>query len=184
MLRFRLLCAALLALSATPLRAQQQPTVVILVRHGEKDLTNPADRDPALSAAGTARAAALWQAVRASGVNAVITTQLRRTVLTGQVTADSLHLSGEVVPAAATTAAQVAERVRTLHAGHTVLVVGHSNTIPETIAALGGPTVTICDAQYSQLFVLVLRPGGAPTLVQTHYGAADPAGAEVCAPAH
>jgi phosphohistidine phosphatase SixA len=178
-MRFRLLCAALLALSAAPLAAQQ-PTVVILVRHGEKDLSNPADRDPALSPAGSARAAALWQAVKGAGVNAVITTQLRRTGLTGQVTVDSLHLTPEVVQAGARTAAEVAEQVRGRHAGHTVLVVGHSNTVPETIAALGGPRVTICDAQYSQLFVLVLRPGAAPSLVQSHYGAPDPAGAERC----
>ena len=54
-------------------------------------------------------------------------------------------------------ASAVADAVRA-HAGRTVLVVGHSNTIPAIIAALGGPKLPdICDTQYSNLFVLVVK---------------------------
>lgn len=54
-----------------------------------------------------------------------------------------------------------------------VLVVGHSNTIPAVIAALGGPRLPdICDATYSDLFVLTPPRGGATsTLVIFRYGA-------------
>ena len=55
-----------------------------------------------------------------------------------------------------------------------VLVVGHSNTIPAIIAALGGPRVPdICESVYANLFMLV--PGaGEVRLVRSRYGAADP----------
>lgn len=43
------------------------------------------------------------------------------------------------------------------HAGRTVLMVGHGNTIPAIITALGGPKLAdLCDAQYSMLFTLVI----------------------------
>jgi hypothetical protein len=56
------------------------------------------------------------------------------------------------------------------HAGGTLLVVGHNNTVPLIIAALGGPKLPeICDSVYDKLFVLVL--GKEVRLVQSRYGA-------------
>ena len=50
----------------------------------------------------------------------------------------------------------VAEQVMK-HAGGTVLVVGHSNTIPAIVGALGAPQPTdLCDSEYDQVFVVVL----------------------------
>jgi len=64
--------------------------------------------------------------------------------------------------------------IRTRHAGKTVLVVGHSNTVPKIIAALGGPALAdICDAAYSNIFTLVIPASGTPRLEHAHYGAAD-----------
>jgi len=54
---------------------------------------------------------------------------------------------------AATHIAAVAKAVQ--QAKGVVLVVGHSNTVPAIIKALGGPTLPdICDANYSYFFVL------------------------------
>jgi hypothetical protein len=63
-----------------------------------------------------------------------------------------------------------------------VLVVGHSNTVPAIIAALGGPKLPdLCDAAYSNLFLLHLpADGSAPRLVRSQYGVADPPGADRC----
>jgi hypothetical protein len=36
-----------------------------------------------------------------------------------------------------------------------VLVIGHSNTLPIVIKALGGPDVTIPDREYDNLFIFV-----------------------------
>jgi len=169
-------------------------TVVLLVRHAEKAAA-PAD-DPGLSAAGLERARALADAAGAAGVQAIIVTPRVRTRATAQPLADDLTLTPETVSldgGAATHVAAVAAAVRR-HVGEVVLVVGHSNTIPAIVAALGGPAgPDICDAEYSNLFVLVLDPGapaGAAAggraegahLVRSHYGQPDnPAAVRACA---
>lgn len=158
------------------LSAQTKPTVVILVRHGEKAAAPAAD--PPLTEAGIARSKALAAALANMTVQAAITTELARTRETAQPIVDAQHLTAEVVhtgPVAAHAKA-VADAVRA-HAGQTVLVVGHSNTVPAIIAALGGPKLAdICDSQYSNFYVLILHDNKAD-LVASTYGApsADPA---------
>ncbi len=148
--------------------------LVLLVRHAEK-VTEPAD-DPSLSAKGIKRAQALATALRDAGVTAVITTELRRTRDTAQPLAKALGLKPEVVPArgrqAGTHAEAVAEAVRR-HMNGVVLVVGHSNTIPLIIHALGGPLLPkIGEAMYANLFVLIPW-AGEMRLVRSRYGAVD-----------
>ena len=162
----------------------QSPTVVILARHAEKVVPNPPDGDPDLTDAGRARAAALAEALRNAGVDAVITTQFKRTRFTGQPAAEQAGVTPEVVSTSGAQGhvAAVADAVRR-HAGHTVLVVGHSNTVPAIVAALGGPRLPdICDSQYADLFTLILEPGKAPVLVRSTYGVASPAPGPECAP--
>ncbi len=49
-----------------------------------------------------------------------------------------------------------------------VLVVGHSNTVPDVISALGVTTpVTIDDAEFDNLFIVVT--GTSPRLVRLRY---------------
>jgi broad specificity phosphatase PhoE len=171
---------ALCGLALPDLAAAQEPTVVVLVRHAEKAAAG--GQDPELTEAGTARAGALAAALAEAGVDAVVTTQLRRTRLTAQPLMRELGLSPEVVPAGGPDHPKaVADAVRR-HAGKTVLVVGHSNTVPAIVTALGAPPMgELCDHEYSNLFVVVLRPGEAPTLVQSRYGAPDPAPTAPCA---
>jgi broad specificity phosphatase PhoE len=123
------------------------------------------------------RAHALAEALRDADVRAIITTEVRRTRDTAQPLATKLGLSPEVIqPEAGEELSAHAEKVATAvrrHEGETVLVVGHSNTVPAIIAALGGPQLpNICDALYANLFVLV--PGAEARLVQARYGALDP----------
>ncbi|HVX38374.1 MAG TPA: phosphoglycerate mutase family protein [Gemmatimonadaceae bacterium] len=169
----RALGAALLLLAvATAAASGQASTTVILVRHAEKAAT-PAN-DPPLTSAGQARAKALAAALRDAGVDAIITTQFTRTRETAAPTAVALHLTPEVVAATGKTHVQdVAAAVRR-HPGHTVLVVGHGNTVAEIIAALGGPAIPdLCDAEYDGLFILTIPPAGKPALVRAKYGAAS-----------
>ena len=87
------------------------------------------------------------------------------------------HVTPVVVRASSDTAAQVrdvAAAVRRQPAGSLVVVVGHSNTIPAVITALGGPKLAdICDGEFSRLFTLVLPREGSPRLIQSAYGARD-----------
>ena len=157
-------------------------TTVILVRHAEK-AAEPAN-DPPLTKAGEMRARDLWSAIKDAGVSAVITTQYARTKATAQPTAAALHLTPEVVAAsAATTHPQdVATAVRK-HVGQTVLVVGHSNTIPAIVEALGAARpAAICDPEYDNLFVVTIAPDGKVGLVRAKFGARTPTDASCAAP--
>jgi broad specificity phosphatase PhoE len=150
------------------------PTVVVLVRHAEK-AAQPAD-DPPLTQDGHRRAEALAAVVKDVRPTAIITTQLHRTVETALPTAAAVGVTPEVVPVSAANtqqnAADVATAVRK-HAGKTVLVVGHGNTVSLIIAALGGPHLPdICEQIYDKLFVMVL--GREARLIQSRYGAPGP----------
>lgn len=182
----RRLRSALLTLAVVPAFAAAQggsanaPTVAIIVRHAEKGIT-PAN-DPPLNEAGSARARALATALVNANVQAVITTKLVRTRDTGKPTAESRGLTMETVPvsgAVADHAKAVADAVRK-HAGRTVLVVGHSNTVTQIIAALGGPKMPdLCDSQYSNIYTVVLD-GASARVVQSTFGAPSPEVATGC----
>jgi phosphohistidine phosphatase SixA len=109
-------------------------------------------------------------------VNAVITTQFARTKATAQPTVAALSLPTEVVTAgsASTHPQEVAAAVRK-HAGHTVLVVGHSNTVPSIIEALGAKRPPpICDAEYDNLYIVTIAPDGKAGVIRSKFGARTP----------
>ena len=173
--------AALAAGPGRPLAAQA--TVIILARHGEK-AAEPAD-NPALSAAGEARATALAQALGSARLDAVFATEFTRTQRTAAPAAAAHHLRVRILPVHGDSLAHariVAAAIRARPRGDAVLVVEHSNTIPAIIAALGGPELPeLCTNEYATLFVLVREPGRAPRLIRSHFGAPDPADAECAA---
>jgi broad specificity phosphatase PhoE len=173
-LRGVLLGVLLLLLPATSL-AQAPPLVVVLVRHAEK-ATDPPE-DPALSAAGRARAEALAAALADADLDAVVVTQYKRTQETGAPAAQARGLTPIVIEAGADTgrhAAEVAAAIRREPPGSLVLAVGHSNTVPAIIRALGGPPLEeICEGEYANFFTLVVPASGAPRLLTTTYGAPD-----------
>jgi broad specificity phosphatase PhoE len=158
--------------------------LVFIVRHAEK--ANATEQDPPLSEAGRARAVALAAALRDAGVSDVLVTPRKRTHETAAVLVEARQLTAHVVPFGASTpehTTAVAAAVREAK-GNAVLVVGHSNTVPLIVAALGGPRLPdLCDAEYANLFIVRLPVRGAPTFVRARYGAPDPADAGTCAAA-
>jgi broad specificity phosphatase PhoE len=141
--------------------ASAQP-VVVIVRHGEK-ATN-GGTDPELSSVGRARADALSRILKDSGITAIFSTEFKRTQETAAPTATSTHVTPTVV-AAKDTASLVAK----LHqVSGNALVVGHGDTIPNIIKALGiSVPVNIPDADYSELLIVTL--GDKPRLFRLHY---------------
>jgi broad specificity phosphatase PhoE len=162
--------AALVALAPLA-RAQSTPaasTTIIVVRHAEK-AAEPA-ADPTLTPSGVARADALAELVRDAGVKAIVSTQLQRTRQTVAPAARKLGITTEIIDARITPRA-TADTILARHRGQTVLVSGHSNTIPAIIAALGAPEpAAICDAGYDNVFVVTVPATGAPTVLRLHYG--------------
>jgi phosphohistidine phosphatase SixA len=144
-------------LSATTATAQ----TVIVVRHADR----AAEDD--LIAAGLQRAQDLKASLAAAGVTLVITSDTKRARLTGAPTAQAAHAQTQELadPVA------IAAAVRAAPPTSTVLVVGHSNTVPKIVQALGGPTLPdLADACFDRMFVIQLG-GPRPKVVQTRYGA-------------
>lgn len=163
---------ALASLLIAPAPAPVGDTVVLVVRHAEK--TGPSGDVP-LSEAGQARARALVDIGRGAGVSAIITTQFQRTRQTGGALAESLGITPQVIDVRGGVpehAKAIADSVKARFAGKTVLVVGHSNTVPAIVHALGGPKYPdICDDIYDDLFTVVLSADGAARVIHTRYGA-------------
>jgi broad specificity phosphatase PhoE len=174
-MRRLLLAICTLAIAAVPASAQAAAatTTVILVRHAEK-AASPAD-DPPQNAAGEARSRDLAKAVRDALVIAIITTQFARTRATGQPIATALGITPTVVAATNTNHVQdVVAEIRK-HPGQTVLVVGHSNTVPAIVEALGAKRPpAICDSQYDNLYVVTMPSSGAVGAVRAKYGDPSP----------
>jgi len=162
--------------------AGAQPSTIIIVRHGEK-ATKPAD-DPPLTAAGKQRAKDLAAALAGANVATVISTQFQRSQATARPIADAIGKTTIVEPATSDPqvhAAAVAAKARSAGPGSVVLIVGHSNTVPLIIAALGGPKIPdLCDGEYANLFVMEFPASGTPRLIRAKYGAADPDDADRC----
>jgi phosphohistidine phosphatase SixA len=154
---------------------QPGETVAYIVRHAEKVMTAPKDLDPDITAQGRSRAQALADQLANAGVTRIIVTDLKRTEQTANPLATRLGITPEIVsvllPAHTDSVAAAVLR----HRGETILVVGHSNTVPQIIAALGGrQPQNICDHQYSDLFVVTIPASGSTRVVHRHFGVADP----------
>jgi broad specificity phosphatase PhoE len=131
----------LLVLLAAPAFALDD---IYIVRHAEKADFWPADRDldafQPLSSAGLARAEALAGRLKTAGIAAVYTSRTTRTIETGAPLAHATHLAVTADDASTKPAEMSAflARLREKHAAdHAVLIVGHSNTVPELLAHLG-----------------------------------------------
>jgi len=166
-----------LVIAVAPMVAHAQatpaPTVVIIVRHGEKapEPTN----DPELSLEGKNRAQALAAALAAARVDVVLHTATTRTRETARPTAEQFGITPEVFANTRAMAEAVAR-----HPGKTIVVVGHSNTVMPYIAALGGPTrENLCDHNYDGLYTLVIS-GGTARLVEGRYGPPNPTPTVAC----
>lgn len=161
--------AALLA-GATGPAAPPDETTLFVVRHAEKDTTVKGDAQP-LSARGRKRAQDLARILRESAVTRVFATPTRRAMDTA---APVVAAIGDSVRLVSRTGDLIAQ-LRALPWGERALVVGHSNTVPEIVAALSGRLAApIHDSEYDRLYVVTLRRGGAPGLLLLRFGDGPP----------
>ena len=136
-------------------------STIFVVRHAEKA---DATKDPDLSEAGRARAEALAKALRDANITAIYATEFKRTQQTAAPLAKALGITVTVLPAQDSTA--LIAKLRALK-GH-ALVVGHGDTIPNLIKALGvSEPINIAENDYDNLFVLVLHEK--PQAIRLHY---------------
>jgi len=112
--------------------ASAQKTTVWIVRHAEKDTAFINRQDPDLTATGQQRALDLAAYLQNENIIKVFSTDTKRTKQTAKHIKASLEMYN---PKNLTGLLDLI----TQHAnGKSVLIVGHSNTVLETIEALGG----------------------------------------------
>ena len=141
-------------------------TTVILIRHAER-LTTPGNNDPHLSAAGKSRAQLLLHVLSRAEVSAIYTSEFIRTKETAQPLAEALGLS----PIEATNAEDIKTDILLNHAGKTVLVVGHTNTVPEVIRLFGDNSDhEIADEEFDNMFVATVLGEDRVRVTRLKYG--------------
>jgi len=136
--------------------------VIVIVRHAEKATTG--GNDPDLSLAGQKRADALARILNDSQITSVCVTEFKRTQETAAPTARAAHVSPTVVRA--NDVPGLVAKLRGLSGN--ALVVGHGNTIPDLVKAVGITTsINIPDDDYSEICVVSLHDP--PHLLRLHY---------------
>jgi broad specificity phosphatase PhoE len=169
------------ALFCMPAVAQDdfKPITVFLIRHAERE--NEPRQDPPLTKDGVARSQALARLLGSAGIKAIFTSQYTRTKQTAEPLATKLGLtvtpftlkpnSSNPRQIAEESTAEVTNKILE-HGGHSVLVVGHSNSIPDVIKMLGGDVVpTIDEKKFDDIFVVNVYAKGKAKVVQLKYGA-------------
>lgn len=173
------LIALLLCVITISAKDDFTPKTIFLIRHAERE-AEP-QQDPPLNQKGVARSQELARLLAASGIKAIYTSQFARTKQTVEPLASKLGLT--VTPISLKTnpnnPRQIAEDstmevVNKIleRAGENVLVVGHSNSIPDVIRMLGGDVVpTIDDRKFDDLFIVTVYAKGKAKVTQIKYGA-------------
>jgi broad specificity phosphatase PhoE len=166
------MAAMLMGVPASAASAQ----IVFVVRHAER-VPAPAGQpaapahgmlgeDPPLSAAGEQRAARLATMLASAGIRHVFTSEYKRTRQTAAPLAEKLKLT-PVMAAAKDPDPLIAEVRR---AQGNVLIVGHSNTVPELLKKLGvAEPIAIGDNDYDDLFIVIRSGSGEVSLVKLKY---------------
>ena len=115
----------------------QATTTIIFVRHAEQ--TSHDEADPSLSDKGRVRVAELTRQLAdadvVAGIAAIYTTSYNRPIETAEPLSEQLDLPISIYDANDTET--VLDEILKNHKGKIILVVGHSNTVPELIANLG-----------------------------------------------
>ena len=136
-------------------------STIFIVRHGERaDSSNDSD----LSVAGRARAEALAKMLSDAKITAIYGTEFKRTQQTAAPLAKALGIIVTTVQLKDKDA--LVAKLRALNGN--ALVVGHGNTIPDLVKALGiSEPINIGENDYDNLFEIVLEEKS--KLIRLHY---------------
>lgn len=134
--------------------ASAQKTEIWIVRHAEKDMGNPKNTDPDLSAEGQKRAQELVSYLSRVKFHKAFSTPYKRTrqTLAPLVKAKGIELIDY------NNVKELASQIRKEYAGKTVIIAGHSNTILEIVEAFGiaRPKESIAENEFDNIFHISL----------------------------
>ena len=147
----------------------QKATTIYIVRHAEKDLSNPSNPDPALSGDGLQRSFDLRDILQKEKIAAIFSTNYKRTIQTGSPL--SVLINKEIITYDPTKNDELVKTILSNYSGKKVLIVGHSNTVLTIVKAFGAtPSMQqIPDTQYNLLFELKVSKEKT-TLTERQYG--------------
>jgi 2,3-bisphosphoglycerate-dependent phosphoglycerate mutase len=138
--------------AAARLCAQGDPviTTFVLIRHAEKESEGS---DPDLKPEGNERAKRLTAILKNTTVNAVYSTRYNRTKNTVSPVAKEKGLEVQIYESLK--AAEL-DALINKHAGETILIAGHSNTIPSIVNLLTGKEdfKNFADTDYGNLLII------------------------------
>ena len=156
-----------------------KPITVFVIRHAEKE--DEPKQDPPLKKEGVARSQELARILGGANIKAIYTSQFARTKLTADplaaktgVTATSLTLKPNPDNLRLISEESTAELINKIlqRPGESVLVISHSNWMPDVIKMLGGDTVpTIDEQKFDDLFIVTVYAKGKAKVVHLKYGA-------------
>lgn len=161
----------LFVISVRTADAQQ---AIFLVRHGETVAPKGTDARP-LSEAGHRRAALLATLLKDAGIKAIFTSDLERTIKTAEPLAQALRIESKPLAQISvqfkpSDVEAFADFLRREHRNDVVLIVGHSNSVPALLKALGYPVeVKIPETDFDNLFVVAPKSEGPPTVLRLRY---------------
>lgn len=142
-------------------------TTVILIRHGERNNPTPTNSDPHLNNAGKARSNKLIHVLGQSGIKAIYTSHFVRAKETAQPLAAHLELSTTVLDEPL----QIKSDILSNHVGKTVLVVGHSDTVPGLINQLGAGSMPIInDSEFDNMYIVKIFSQTGASVTRLKYG--------------
>lgn len=163
-------CLLLISVFGSPVvvGADQPAVTLILVRHAEKQIVPPENKDPDLSTEGLARAQALARMFGRTAITGIYATQFKRTQQTVKPLAEKLSVPVTQVEAKKTD--ELVKQIRFRKTGEVIFIAGHNNTVPEIIAAFGGPQLPIIpETEYDNLYILVVNSDGSAKLIMMKY---------------
>lgn len=145
-----------------------QPTL-ILVRHAElegQQMVSPPETP--LSDEGRARAERLAQLLAPAAVARIYATDLARTQQTAEPLARAKSVPVTVFAKKDTE--RLVQALRQQDGDGVALVIGHSDTLPAILAAVGGPTdLKIGTREFGSIYVVTPRSGQAPAVMRLAY---------------
>ncbi|MCP4711115.1 MAG: histidine phosphatase family protein [Planctomycetes bacterium] len=152
-----------------PTKPVRAATQVILVRHAEKAGESG---DVPLTERGHQRAGVLAEMLSEANVKAIFATQFQRNQMTAGPLSEKTGVPVTTIPITGGVAGHAEELAAKIQSGDfedgAVVYVGHSNTIAPVLNALGIYSFA-GEAEYPQMFVVVLHDNIPPKLMIFHY---------------
>lgn len=144
--------------AVTQMKSQTNSTTTstfYLIRHAEKVRTNLADKNPDLDQRGYLRAENWKQVLQLIKFDAIYSTNYSRTLKTAKPIAEKQNVQIQLYNPSKINY----ELFRAENEGKNVLIVGHSNTIPQCVNALiqQEKYLEIDDAEFSHLYIVTIQ---------------------------